>query len=68
MFCNERDFMLSLSDDKQAGIMDAINTTFRYLDVILTINNIYWTIWLVKYTLKSFNSIKPIPLVLKPRF
>ena len=25
--CYERDFMMSLSDDKQAGVIDAFNTT-----------------------------------------
>ena len=34
LFCYERDFMLSLSDDKQADIIDAFNTTSRYLDDI----------------------------------
>ena len=33
--------MMSLSDDKQADIIDAFNTTFRYLDDILNINNVY---------------------------
>ena len=33
---------MSLSDDKQADIIDAFNTTFRYLDAILNINNIYF--------------------------
>ena len=30
LFCYERDFMASLSDDKQADIIDAFNTTSRY--------------------------------------
>ena len=30
--------MISLSDDKQAGVIDAFNTTSRYLDEILNIN------------------------------
>ena len=34
--------MLSLSDDKQADIIDAFNTTSRYLDEILNINNVYF--------------------------
>ena len=34
--------MMSLSDDKQADIIDAFNTTSRYLDDILNINNIYF--------------------------
>ena len=33
--------MLSLSDDKQADIIDAFNTTSRYFDDILNINNVY---------------------------
>ena len=40
LFCYERDFMMSPSDDKQAGIIDAFNTTSRYLDDILNINNV----------------------------
>ena len=35
-----RDFMVSLSDAKQDGIIVAFNTTSRYLDAILNINNI----------------------------
>ena len=44
LFCYERDFMMSLSDDKQADIIDAFNTTSRYLDDILNINNVYFDI------------------------
>ena len=42
LFCYERDFMMSLSDDKQADVIDAFNTTFRYLYDILNINNVYF--------------------------
>ena len=38
----ERDFMMYLSNDKQADIIDAFNTTPRYLDDILNINNVYF--------------------------
>ena len=34
--------MMSLSDDKQADVIDAFNTTPRYLDDILNINNLYF--------------------------
>ena len=34
LFCYERDFMVSLSDDKQADIIDAFITLSRYLDDI----------------------------------
>ena len=42
LFCYERDFMMSLSDDKQVDIIDDFNTTSRYLDNILNINNVYF--------------------------
>ena len=42
LFCYEGDFMISLSDDKQADVIDAFNTTSRYLDNILYINNGYF--------------------------
>ena len=34
--------MMSLSDDKQAGIHDAFNITSRYLDDISNIDNVYF--------------------------
>ena len=34
--------MMSLSGDKQADVIDALNTTSRYLDDILNINNVYF--------------------------
>ena len=34
--------MMSLSDDKQADVIVAFNTTSRYLDVILNINYVYF--------------------------
>ena len=36
LFCYERDFMLSLSDDNQSGVIEA---TSRYLDDLLNIDN-----------------------------
>ena len=34
--------MMSFSDDKQADVIDAFNTTSRYLDDILNIDNVYF--------------------------
>ena len=34
--------MMTLSDDKQVDIIDVFNTTSRYLDDILNINNVYF--------------------------
>ena len=48
LFCYERDFMMSLSDDKQADVIDAFNTTSRYLDDILNINNVYFDNMLIQ--------------------
>ena len=42
LFCYERDFLISLSDDKQADIIDAFNTASRNLDDILNINDVYF--------------------------
>ena len=39
LFCYERDFMLSLSDNNQTDIIEAFNCTFRYLDDLLNIDN-----------------------------
>ena len=42
LFCYERDFMMSFSDDKQADVIDAFNTTSIYLDDIFNINYVYF--------------------------
>ena len=39
LFFNDRDFMLSLSEDNQSGVIEAFNTTSRYLDDLLNIDN-----------------------------
>ena len=38
----ERDFMLSLSDNNQANIIEAFNSTSRYLDDLLYVDNPYF--------------------------
>ena len=42
LFCDERDFMLSLSDNNQTDIIEAFNSTSRYLDDLLNIDNPYF--------------------------
>ena len=39
LFCYERDFMKSLSRENQADIIEAFNSTSRYLDDLLNIDN-----------------------------
>ena len=38
LFCYERYFMLSLLKDNQSGVIEAFNSTSRYLDDLLTIH------------------------------
>ena len=40
LFCHERDFMTSLSRKNQTDITEAFNSTSRYLDDLLNIDNI----------------------------
>ena len=42
LFCYERDFMTSLSEVKQAEIIEAFKSTCIYLDDLLNINNPYF--------------------------
>ena len=64
LFCYERDFMTSLSDVKQAEIIEAFKSTSRYLDDLLNIDNPYFE--------GMVNRIYPpellIPLIAKPHF
>ena len=39
LFCYETDFILSLSDDYQSDVIEAFNSTSRYLDDLLNIDN-----------------------------
>ena len=39
LFCYESDLMLSLSDDNQSEVIKAFNSTSRYLDDLLNIDN-----------------------------
>ena len=39
LFCYERDCKLSLSEDNQSDVIKAFNSTSRYLDDLLNIDN-----------------------------
>ena len=39
VFCYKRDFMMSLSNDSQADVIEALHSTSRYLDDLLNIDN-----------------------------
>jgi hypothetical protein len=42
LYCYERDFMLSLSEDKQQDVIVAFNNTSIYLDDIFNLDNPYF--------------------------
>ena len=42
LFCCERDFMLTLSDNNQTDFIEAFNSTSRYLDDLFNIDNPYF--------------------------
>ena len=42
LFYHERDFMLSLSDNNQSDVIEALNPTSKYVDDLPNINNPYF--------------------------
>ena len=42
LFCYEKDFMLSLSDDNQSEVIKAFHSTSQYLDDLLNIDNYFF--------------------------
>ena len=57
LFRYERDFMLTLSRDEDDEIIEAFNSTFRYLDDLLNIILIMsiLTVWSIKFTHQNFS-------------
>ena len=41
LFCYEKDFMTSLSDDNHADIIESYNSTSRYLDDLFNIVSLF---------------------------
>ena len=55
LFCNERDFMMFPSADKDAELIEAFNATSRYLDDVLNVDIPILTVWSIKFTHQKFN-------------
>ena len=53
LFCYEREFMLSLLHNNQTDIIEALNSTSRYLDDLLNIDNPFF-----EHMVGQINSIK----------
>ena len=51
-----------------ADVIDAFNTTSRYLDDILNINNVYFDNMVSQIYPSEIKLNKPIPLIPKPHF
>ena len=68
LFCYERDFMLSLSDNNQTVIIKAFNSTSRYLDDLLNIDNPYFEQMVGQIYPTALQLKKLILLILKLRF
>ena len=49
LFCYERYFMKDFSNDNQADIIKTFNSTSRYLDALLNIDNPYFERWSTKF-------------------
>ena len=49
LFCYERDFMTSLSDVKQAEIIEAFKSTSRYLDDLLILTILTLKVWSIVF-------------------
>ena len=55
LYCYERDFMDSLNHDNQADVIEAFNSTSRYLDDLLNIDNPYFKVWSIKFIHLNFS-------------
>ena len=55
LFCYENDFMISFSDDTHADIIEAFNSSPKYLDDLLNIDNPYFEEWSLKFILLNCN-------------
>ena len=70
LFCYEKNFIMSLSEEKQSEVIEAFSSTSRHLDDLLNtvIDNNYFDGLISQITLQNFSWIKQTLLKLKPRF
>ena len=55
LVCYERDFMLSLLEDNQSGVIEAFNSTSRYLDDLLNIDKNFFDSKVNRIHLQNFS-------------
>ena len=68
LFCYERDFMTSLSYNKEAEIIRAFNSTSRYLNHLLNIDNPYFEGMVGRIYPPELQLSKANALIPKPHF
>ena len=66
LFCYERYFVLFLSDNKQADVVEAFNSSSRYLDDLLNIDIPYFERMVSQIYPPEHHLNEQIPLKLKP--
>ena len=64
--CYERDFMLSLSDNNQADVVDVFTNTSHYQDALLNIDYPYFQQMVSQIYPTELQLKKTNPFVLKP--
>ena len=64
-FCYERDFMKSLTKEKRYDLIDAFNSTSRYLDDLVNIDNIHFEHLVHRIYPAELQLIKLMLLILK---
>ena len=55
LFCYQRDFMLSLSENTQSDVIEAFNSTSRYLGDLLNIDNNFFDSMVNRIYLQNFS-------------
>ena len=64
LFCNEWDFMKSLTKEKRYDIIDAFNSTSKYPDDLLNMKSIQFELMVHRFTeYINFNLIKLMLLI-----
>ena len=54
LFYYERDFTFSLSEDNQSDVIEAFDSTYRYVDDLLDLTMASLIAWSTVYTLQNF--------------
>ena len=68
LFCFEREFMMYLSGDTQADVIEALNSTSRFLYDLLNNDNRYFEGMVIRIILPNGSFIVPTLMIPKLRF